>query len=490
MALRNPIKKVKLTYRWRLFIPTVILVWAIIAILVTWEYRNEKQYRSEFIRSELAMIDSRILYAYERHLDIPDFVEFLGQYYDNSIFDEIYVSVYDENDKLLVHIGEPLPLDHDEFEVAQEYETPDDSRQALVRKADEQRMFFFTTASSRDGNLTVCTAMPHTFSISRAVAGDGSIWILTFLLTAVATVVVYLSTQLLTRNITLLRDFANRAAEGKPIENIDKLPHDELGDISREIIRIYQQRVKAIEKSSREHRIALHAVEEKSRLRRQLTNNINHELKTPIGVIRGYLDTILDNPDMDDATRNHFLARTLDNVERLCALMNDISTMTRLEEGTDNIPLSDVNMHDLLYAIENDVEASNLAGDMKFGFEVPLDCHVKGNQNLLSGLIMNLIKNSAMHSHGTEMKMSLVSESPKFYVFAFYDNGTGVSPEHLSHLFERFYRVDTGRSRKVGGTGLGLSIVKSTITSLGGTVSVHNRSAGGLEFVFSLRKWE
>ena len=436
------------------------------------------------------MIDSRILYAYEKNFDIVDFVEFLGQYYDNSIFDEIYVSVYDENDNLIVNIGDPLPIDHTELDVAQEYDTPDDSRQALVRKADGQRMFFYTTATSRDGYLTVCTAMPHTFTISRAIAGDGSIWILTVVLTAIATLVVYLSTQLLTRNITLLRDFANRAAEGKPIEGIEKLPHDELGDISREIFRIYEQRVQAIDKGSREHRIALHAVEEKARLRRQLTNNINHELKTPIGVIRGYLDTIIDNPDMDEATRNHFLARTLDNVERLCTLMNDVSTMTRLEEGADNIPLSEVNMHDLLYAIENDVEASKLSGDMKFSFELPLDCSVKGNQNLLSGLIMNLIKNSAMHSHGTEMKMTLVSESPKFYVFAFYDNGTGVAPEHLPHLFERFYRVDSGRSRKVGGTGLGLPIVKNTITSLGGTVSVHNRSTGGLEFVFSLRKWD
>ena len=101
---------------------------------------------------------------------------------------------------------------------------------------------------------------------------------------------------------------------------------------------------------------------------------------------------------------------------------------------------------------------------------------------------MNLVRNAAIHSHGTEITMRLISESPKFYVFAFADNGIGVAPEHIPHLFDRFYRIDTGRSRKAGGAGLGLSIVKSTVQSLGGSVSVHTRSTGGLEIVFTLRK--
>lgn len=84
------------------------------------------------------------------------------------------------------------------------------------------------------------------------------------------------------------------------------------------------------------------------------------------------------------------------------------------------------------------------------------------------------------------MRLELIEENDKFYTFAFYDNGLGVDDEHLPYLFDRFYRIDTGRSRKVGGTGLGLPIVKNTIRTFGGKITVSNRPQGGLEFRFSL----
>ncbi|MDE5649626.1 MAG: HAMP domain-containing histidine kinase, partial [Duncaniella sp.] len=134
-------------------------------------------------------------------------------------------------------------------------------------------------------------------------------------------------------------------------------------------------------------------------------------------------------------------------------------------------------------------QAINLAGGRECMVVLPLGGCVTGNYTLISGMICGLIRNSAMHSGGTKIGLRLISESDRFYVFSFYDNGTGVGEDHLPHLFERFYRVDTGRSRKAGGTGLGLPIVKSTVQSLGGTISVHNRSTGGLEFIFTLPKY-
>ena len=111
---------------------------------------------------------------------------------------------------------------------------------------------------------------------------------------------------------------------------------------------------------------------------------------------------------------------------------------------------------------------------------------VLGNEGLLTSVLQNLAKNSIAYSQGTEIGISLLGKTEGYYTFSFYDNGVGVGKEHIPHLFDRFYRVDTGRSRKAGGTGLGLPIVKSSINNMGGSVSVRNRRGGGLEFIFTL----
>lgn len=480
-------KKIRLSYRWRLFIPSVLLVWLIIAALTHYQYYYEKEYRTKIICNDLDMIDQRILQNYERGYDIADFIKFLGRYYDRSIFKDLRVSVY-QGDSLLGSIGKPLSPD---IQHLKDY-APDTESMRLVDVSGDStptRDLFYTSISkTSDGNVAVYTAMPYTMAVSREIANFNHLWWIILIVTSLATIVVYYSTRFIGRNISNLQQFTDAASRGLPIKRPDHFTNDELGDISRKIFDIHKARQEAMERSEREHRIALHAIEEKALIKRQLTNNINHELKTPVGVIRGYLDTIAETPDMDNATRDHFISRARENVERLCSLLNEVSTITRLDESAGDIPLTEVDMHDLVFGIDNDIKSAHLTGDMKFSYKIPLNCIVAGNEALLNGMIMNLVRNAVIHSHGTEITLRLISESPKFYVFAFADNGIGVAPEHIPHLFDRFYRIDAGRSRKAGGTGLGLPIVKSTVQSLGGSVSVHTRSTGGLEIVFTLRK--
>ncbi|MDE6239247.1 MAG: HAMP domain-containing histidine kinase, partial [Muribaculaceae bacterium] len=245
---------------------------------------------------------------------------------------------------------------------------------------------------------------------------------------------------------------------------------------------------KAVLKLKREHNVTMHALEEKSRLKRQLTNNINHELKTPIGVIKGYLDTIIANPDMDQASRDHFIRKALEHANRLTNLMNDVSAITRLEEGGAMINTEELDYHDLVYTVMSDLSDTDVLGKMDFVYDIPTDCMIEGNSSLLSGMIMNLAKNAAAYSKGTECGVRLIGEDDKFYKFVFFDNGVGVSEEHIPHLFERFYRIDSGRSRKNGGTGLGLPIVQNTVLAHGGTIEIRNNPDGGLEFVYTLPK--
>ena len=126
------------------------------------------------------------------------------------------------------------------------------------------------------------------------------------------------------------------------------------------------------------------------------------------------------------------------------------------------------------------------------GFTVHWTCDrpltVEGNEGLLYSVFRNLTDNALNYSGGNRIDIALTDETDDRYEFSFSDNGTGVNPEHLPYLFERFYRIDKGRSRKLGGTGLGLAIVKNAVIMHGGTISVRNSERGGLEFTFTLRK--
>ncbi len=226
------------------------------------------------------------------------------------------------------------------------------------------------------------------------------------------------------------------------------------------------------------------------RMTKQLTNNINHELKTPVGVIKGYLDTLAEHPEMDEVARKRFLDKAREHMDRLCSMLNDLSSMTRLEDGGAGVMREKVDFSELVQNLSMELKNIQLNNGVQFVYNLPPGCFVLGNYNLLYAMIINLVRNADFHSHGTECGIKLLSENNREYRFSFYDNGTGVGEEHLPHLFERFYRIDKGRSRKVGGTGLGLPIVKNTINVMGGTINVKNRAEGGLEFVFTLPKWK
>ncbi|WP_348671711.1 sensor histidine kinase [Duncaniella muris] len=488
--------KHQLSYQWRLFLPLATILCIVFGLIIYYQYKREADYRAQIFGSELEMIDNRILNAYDEDVNLRTFLNFIQKFFKGSVFEGVRVSVYFDG-QLQYSLGTPIPIDNDGLTL-RGYRLDNSPTEGSERKiiagrtvgSDEDgNRYLFSKTKSSDGRVTVRTAMPYSDNVHDAIDVDTTVWLVIIGCLLTTLLVTYYFTSILSRNVVLLKDFAYRATTGGRFTGEDKFPRNELGEISREIIKLYRERLKAMELIKKERKIAINAIEEKVKITRQLTNNINHEIKTPVGIIRGYLESIIADPEMDTATRNRFLDRMLMNVERLTDLLNDVSTMTRLENGADMIAVEKIDMHDLVYQIESDLPANNLSGNLEFSFDIPFECNVSGNYNLIQGMICGLIRNAALHSGGTEIGLRMISENKRFYVFSFYDNGNGVSSEHIPHLFERFYRVDTGRSRKMGGTGLGLPIVKSTIISLGGTISVHNRSTGGLEFIFTLPKW-
>lgn len=480
--------KRRISYQWKMFFPLVGALWLVFIGLAGWQYYADRENRKSQISNQLSLINNRIIAAYEQNTDIIPFLTFVCKYYrENPVYDLLRISVYKDG-QLIKCFGEPIALSDSETAMEEGItrnifanDTPDDDS--------SDKYFFYKASVSDDGRLSVYTVLPFDNNVMTAVLPSLKfLWI--FGLVAVAmTLFAFFSSKYFGRNIQILRNVAESAATDINFIPKQDYPHDELGDISRQIIHMYNERLEAMQRERQEHVVAMHAIEEKARSKRELTNNINHELRTPIGVIKGYVDTILENPDMDEGSRTHFLKKTQEHVNRLVNLIADVSAITRLEEGGELISTEPLDYHDIAYTIANDIRESGVLGKMEFRFNVPLDCKVKGNFNLLSGMLLNLAKNAGSYSKGTFCELSMVKEDDKYYYFEFFDDGVGVGEEFLPHLFERFFRIDSGRSRKAGGTGLGLPIVQNTVKAHGGTISVYNKPEGGLCFAYSLPKY-
>lgn len=229
--------------------------------------------------------------------------------------------------------------------------------------------------------------------------------------------------------------------------------------------------------------------EEQARLKRQLTQNIAHELKTPVSSIQGYLETIISNPNIPQENVRVFLERSYAQSNRLTFLLRDISVLTRMDEAPELVEKEQVNLSKIVENILNEVALGLEEKHITVVNKLPSEVILTGSSSLLYSIFRNLTDNAIAYAgNNVQITINCFREDEKFYYFSFSDTGVGVPEEHLNRLFERFYRVDKGRSRKLGGTGLGLAIVKNAVLFHGGTIFAKNMPKGGLEFVFTLKK--
>ena len=237
-----------------------------------------------------------------------------------------------------------------------------------------------------------------------------------------------------------------------------------------------------------DERISREQAEKENRMRRELTQNISHELKTPVASILGYTDTILDNPQMDDQTRQQFIERTHAQAQRLTALLQDISMLNRMDYAADVLSMERVDVSQIVADIAEETTLAFQQKGMTLRNCLPHGIIIQGNPSLVYSIFRNLTDNALCYAgEGTTVEIA-ADEQPDCWRFTFQDNGTGIAPEHLPRIFERFYRIDKGRSRSLGGTGLGLAIVKNAVLLHGGTITARNIATGGLYFEFTLKR--
>lgn len=338
----------------------------------------------------------------------------------------------------------------------------------------DSNKFMVSSKTSPDGKIHSFAALPYKGEVLAFLSINPMVWIVVIMLGILLSVLIYFGVRAICQNVYTLRDFAQAIASDDLPENVDSwhFSKDEFGDVSRNLLTVYRDKI--------------HAEKEKMHHERQIGINVSHELNTPVGIIKGYIDSVISDNDMPEELKRKFLMRAQQNIDRLVNLVNDVSMVMRLQENGAPIECTLLNFHDVIVQLDEDIAQGHIIDNMIFTYDVPEDCMIMGHESLLTNALLNLIYNAAQHSGGTRISLNWLREENGRHIFSFADNGSGVDEEHLARLFDLFYRVDAGRSRKSGGAGLGLPLVHRIITAMGGDITVENAKTGGLVFTFSL----
>lgn len=225
---------------------------------------------------------------------------------------------------------------------------------------------------------------------------------------------------------------------------------------------------------------------EKQRIKRQLTENAAHELKTPAATIEGYLETLVSTPSMPEEKRKEFLVKCYAQSRRMSQLLADMNTLTRLDEAHISRPKTQIDAAKILHQIQEETIVQFYEQNILLTMNIPDSMPMQGDASLVYSLFRNIFSNAIAYATGATYFQVQAKASDDRYIFTFTDNGAGVPSEHLPHIFERFYRIDKGRSRRLGGTGLGLAIVKNIALQYGGSAVASSTPGGGLTVEITL----
>jgi len=466
---------------WKLFLPLIGLLWLIIGITIFYFVSHERIRQKENLENRLLNVNNTVIDAYNRGFDLQSTVEFIRLFTNNTTLDPLRITVYDDNATMIADNPETTITLYDSSgklrpELQELWYTSGNATVHDMAYDDIKSMISSKTSS--DGKVHSFAALPYEGEVLDFLSIDPMVWIVILLLGLLSSAMAYLGVEAICRNVYALRDFAQAIATDQLPADEDswQFSKDELGDVSRNLVRLYLDKI--------------HAEKEKMHHEHQIGINVSHELNTPVSIIKGYIDSVLRDGDMPEEIKRKFLVRAQQNIDRLANLVSDMKMVMKLGEQGEEVAMAKVDFHQLAARIGEDICQSHIANNMRFEYDVPDDCYVLAHEPLLTNALLNLIYNSVNHSGGSCMYLRWLRKDNGRHIFVFEDDGTGVGEEHLGRLFDMFYRADSGRSRKSGGAGLGLSLVRRIITAMGGCIEVENASTGGLRFTFSLRDAE
>lgn len=253
---------------------------------------------------------------------------------------------------------------------------------------------------------------------------------------------------------------------------------------------VLEQVAQEVDEWAEQYSRDLDELERMAQFRRRFMGDVSHELKTPIFNIQGFVYTLLDGAVNDPTVNINYLQRTARNVERLQSIVEDLETISRLEGGQMVLDVREFDIRQLTDEVFADLEARAEERNIRLQFKEGADQHfrVQGDPDSIRQVLTNLIHNSIKYgTTGGYVKVSFY-DMESYVLVEVSDNGIGIPPEHIPHLFDRFYRVDKHRSREAGGTGLGLAIVKHILEVHRQSINVRSTDGQGTTFGFTLQK--
>ena len=424
---------IKLSYHKRLFLVIIVFLWSVVFCFIGFQYLREQQYKSDFLSAQLQLYNRHLLEIVEEGQPYEEYIMT-----HNKPFDELRVTIITLSGAVIydnILLIDSLDNHRERPEVVQALKNGSGYHIGRQSASDGREYFYSATKGER---VVVRTAIPYSSSLDELLKADWNFLIVMITISVVMSVVAFFITRKL----------------GK---NIERIKHYE-------------------------------AEQEKDLLKRQLTNNINHELKTPVASIQVCLETLLSGISLTDEKRQELIERCYTNNERLRRLLNDVSLITRMEDGSALISKERIVVNDIIKEVADELEIMPKEERLNLHTDFDEQVVMEGNISLIGSIFRNLTENAIAYSEGRNIYISLLENNDEECRISFEDDGKGVQEEQLPRLFERFYRVDKGRSRQKGGTGLGLAIVKHAVQFHGGMIKVSNRPDGGLRFEFSLKK--
>jgi two-component system phosphate regulon sensor histidine kinase PhoR len=290
----------------------------------------------------------------------------------------------------------------------------------------------------------------------------------------------YVFEAFINRKIKLIYKFIYQTKASKREEMYYKyiLPQKSIDEVRQDVEKWAEQRKEQIE-----------LLESNEAYRKQFLQNLSHEFKTPIFAIQGYVDTLLNGAIDDPVVSKKFLENAARNVDRMVNLVNDLDAITKLESGEQPLYKQNFIIQDLIKEVFETLSiktnSRNIKCSIKKGCEQPIS--VFADKEKILQVLVNLVENATKYGRQDGyITASIYRTDDNHVLVEISDSGIGIAEEHLSRIFERFYRTDSGRSRNIGGSGLGLAICKHIIEAHGQTIHARSKVDVGTTIGFTL----